>query len=113
MLDASADTPQPKFRKDYRRPDYSIDSVDLRFELGEDATIVHATLAVRRTDGAAGAPLVLDGEALKTLSIAIDGRTLAQGEYSLTPTSLTIPDPGERFELRTVVEIQPQKEQPK
>ncbi|PCC74095.1 aminopeptidase N [Nannocystis exedens] len=101
--------PQPIFRKDYRRPDYTIDRVDLRFELGEDVTRVHATLTVRRMDGTPeGAPLVLDGENLAHVSVALDGRELSAGEYFVTPTSLTIPAPGAGFTLATVVEIKPQ-----
>ena len=101
--------PQPIYRKDYRRPDFTIDRVDLRFELGEDVTRVHATLAVRRAaDAPAGAPLVLDGEQLTLVSAAKDGRALAAGEYEATPGRLVLPDPGAAFELATVVEIRPQ-----
>ncbi|MCY1004402.1 aminopeptidase N [Nannocystis pusilla] len=101
--------PQPIFRKDYRRPDYTIDRVDLRFELGEETTRVHATLTVRRLDGAPqAAPLVLDGENLRHVSVALGGRELSAGEYVVSPTSLTIPAPGAAFTLATVVEIRPQ-----
>ncbi|MCY1064492.1 aminopeptidase N [Nannocystis sp. RBIL2] len=101
--------PQPIFRKDYRRPDYTIDRVDLRFELGEEVTRVHATLTVRRLDGASeAAPLVLDGENLSHVSVALDGRELAEGEYVVSPTSLTVPAPRAAFTLATVVEIRPQ-----
>jgi aminopeptidase N len=101
--------PQPIFRKDYRRPDFTIDRVDLRFELGEEITTVHATLAVRRADDTpAGAPLVLDGENLELVRVALDGRELPPTAYSVGPASLTIPDPGAAFELRTEVRIRPQ-----
>ena len=102
--------PQPIYRKDYRRPDFTIDRVELRFVLGEDVTTVHATLAVRRlADAPAGAPLVLDGERLSLVRVAKDGRALAEGEYTVTPTGLVLPDPGAAFELATVVEIKPQE----
>ena len=101
--------PQPIYRRDYRGPSFLIDRVDLHFELGETETVVHATLAVRRAPGtAADAPLVLDGEALKLLALAVDGRPLGADEYALTPTTLTIPGVGAAFELRSRVEIRPQ-----
>ncbi|WAS90635.1 aminopeptidase N [Nannocystis punicea] len=101
--------PQPIFRKDYRRPDYTIDRVDLRFELGEDVTRVHAALTMRRMDDAPeGAPLVLDGENLSLVRVALDDRALSPGEYVLGPTSLTILAPGASFTLATLVEIKPQ-----
>ncbi|MDC0723622.1 aminopeptidase N [Nannocystis bainbridge] len=101
--------PQPIFRKDYRRPDYTIDRVDLRFELGEEVSRVHATLSMRRTDAAAAAaPLVLDGENLVLVRVALDGRELSAGDYDLGPTTLTIRDPGAEFTLSTLVEIRPQ-----
>src|SRR5690606_28641079 len=59
-------------------------------------------------DAAAGAPLVLDGEALTLVQINIDGQELAASDYTVSPTSLTIPDPGPAFSLTTVVEIRPQ-----
>ncbi|MBZ5715797.1 aminopeptidase N [Nannocystis pusilla] len=110
MTEAKPGTaPQPIFRKDYRRPDYTIDRVDLRFELGENFTTVHASLAVRRMhDTPAGAPLVLDGENLVLKRVAIDGRELPADHYVAGPTSLTIADPGAAFTLTTVVEIRPQ-----
>jgi aminopeptidase N len=102
-------TPQPIYRADYRAPSFLIDRVDLRFELGESVTRVHATLAVRRAEGTpAAAPLVLDGEALVLLELSIDGRRLGPDDYALTPTTLTIPAVGDAFELRSLVEIRPQ-----
>ena len=110
MTAAEASTvPQPIFRKDYRRPDFWIDRVDLRFELGESVTAVHATLAIRRAeDTPADAPLVLDGEMLKLVHIAVDGRPLAADAYTLGDTTLTIPTSAAALELHTVVEIYPQ-----
>ena len=108
MLEPSA-APRPIFRSDYRPPEFLIDRVDLRFELDEAVTTVHATLAVRRAEGTpAGAPLVLDGESLTLVRVAIDGQTLPAGAYAVSPTHLTIAAPPAAFELTTVVEIRPQ-----
>ncbi len=108
---SSAGTKSPPVihRSDYRRPDFEIDRVDLRFVLGESHTSVHATLAIRRAAGAAAdAPLVLDGESLVLRELAIDGQPLAPAAYTVTPETLTIPGVGAAFELRSVVEIRPQ-----
>ena len=44
----AAAAPQTIRLEDYRPPAHLIDSVDLRFELGEDGTRVRARSAVRR-----------------------------------------------------------------
>ncbi len=106
---SAASQANPIHRADYRGPDFLIDRVDLRFELGESVTLVHAVLAIRRAEGTpAHAPLVLDGEALKLLDLAIDGRKLGPDDYALTKATLTIPGVGAAFELRSRVEIRPQ-----
>ena len=57
--------------KDYRAPDYRISEIALDFILDPQATRVTATSKVART-GAAGAPLVLNGEHMMLVSAAID-----------------------------------------
>ncbi|MBL8972406.1 MAG: aminopeptidase N, partial [Myxococcales bacterium] len=104
-----AKQPQVIRREDYRPPAFVIDRVELRFELEEDVSRVHATLAIRRAPGtAADAPLVLDGEHLVLVSAAIDGRALAADEYVQAAETLTIAGVPDAFELRTVVAIKPQ-----
>ncbi|HEY6578176.1 MAG TPA: aminopeptidase N, partial [Rhizomicrobium sp.] len=91
---------------DYRPPDYRVRETALDFSLHPEATRVTVRMQVERS-GNAPAPLVLDGEQLKLVSIALDGRPLADGEYVLTPESLTIADPPARFALEIVTEIAP------
>ncbi len=105
--------PVTVYRKDYRSPEYTIETVDLDFELGEEHTTVRAVLGVRRAaspdGGAAGAPLVLEGEELDLRGLKVDGRALAPSEYSVDATGkLTLPRVPERFRLETEVRIQPQ-----
>jgi aminopeptidase N len=71
--------PKSILRSAYRPPDYGIDAVDLAFDLGESETFVEARLDVRRRGDAGrdAPPLVLDGEDLELLEIAVDGRPLA------------------------------------
>jgi len=102
------DAPQPKFRKDYLPPNFQVDSVALEFDLEEEQTIVRAKIAMARS-GAAGAPLVLNGEELETLSVAIDGVNRSSDGYALDGEELTIPDVPDRFTLETTVRIHPEK----
>ncbi len=106
--------PETVLRSDYRVPEYLIESVALRFELGEDETRVEACLDVRRREdlpgdrGAGPVPLSLDGEDLELLEIEIDGRSLAGTEYRVESDRLTIDAPPARFVLRTLVAIHPE-----
>ncbi|MFT6581179.1 MAG: aminopeptidase N [Alphaproteobacteria bacterium] len=94
---------------DYAPPPYTIDAIDLSFELGEDETRVAACLTVRRQPGAAtGAPLVLDGQGMTLISVSIDGVALESHAYAVTPDSLVIGNPPANFTLATETLIQPQ-----
>jgi aminopeptidase N len=95
-------------RADYRRPAWWIDAVELEFDLIERATVVHARLAVRRSEDApADSLLKLDGEALELLSVAIDGRPLSPGEYSLDDASLSLLGVPERAVVTTISRLDP------
>jgi aminopeptidase N len=107
----SAEKPQVVHRRDYRPPDYRIESVDLDFDLREDETFVRARLAIHREPVALGdvPPLVLAGQGLETLSLAIDGRRLDAREYGIEDEALEIPAPPERFTLESLVRIHPER----
>jgi aminopeptidase N len=94
--------------KDYRAPDYRIESIELDFVLEPAATKVTAISKVTRS-GVGVAPLVLDGEALKLVSVAIDGHKLDQGAYALGEDKLTLHAPPAQFTLEIVTEIAPDK----
>jgi aminopeptidase N len=102
--------PKSILRSAYRPPDYGIEAVELAFDLGESETFVDARLDVR-CRGEAGReapPLVLDGEDLELLEIAVDGRPLAAREYQVDENGLSIFGLPERCELRTRVRIHPE-----
>ncbi|MFG1298620.1 aminopeptidase N [Xanthobacter sp. V3C-3] len=86
--------PQPVRLSDYRPPDWLVDTVDLDFALHPSQTRVTARLALRRNpDGAAGAPVVLDGDGLTLVRLAIDGKPLAGSSFEATPDRLTLSHP--------------------
>lgn len=80
--------------EDYRPSDHLIDRVDLDVVLHPTATRVVSRLSLRPNPaGRIGSPLVLDGEDLVLVRIALDGRVLDAGSFSVDATGLTIADP--------------------
>ncbi|HEY1426522.1 MAG TPA: hypothetical protein VGF50_07610, partial [Caulobacteraceae bacterium] len=76
------DTPQPIRLADYTPPDFLVDEVSLDFDLAPSKTRVKAKLAVRR-NGEHERPLKFNGERLKPISVAIDGRVLTEAERAI------------------------------
>jgi aminopeptidase N len=101
------ETPQPIRLSDYRPPAFLVDELHLTFVLEPNTTRVKAKLAVRR-NGDHAEPLVFNGERLKAVSVAIDGRALGEGELTIDAEFLTIPDCPDAFSLETEVEIDPE-----
>ena len=101
-------TPEPIRLADYTPPDFTVDEVDLRFDLDPEATRVTAVMQVHRNpEVRSGAPLVLDGEYLTLISAAIDGTELRSGAYRIDNGRLVIPEAPGRFELTVVSECHP------
>ncbi len=85
------DTPPLIHLKDYRPPDYLVDSVDLDVRLDPERTEVRSVLRIRpNPDGKKHAPLVLDGEDLELVSIALDGISLTEKAYTPGNARLTL-----------------------
>ena len=84
------DTAQPIRLKDYRPPDWLVETVELDVSLHPTQTKVRATLALKPNPEAAAAPLVLDGDGLTLVSLKLDGAALPAESYVATPDSLTI-----------------------
>lgn len=105
-------TEQPKMiaLSDYRLPDYLIDETHLTFELHESYALVHARLLMQRNPGLESSlpPLVLDGQQLELVDIAVDGHQLTAVEYKLTDSHLQLQPKQSAFELTTTVRIEPQ-----
>ncbi|AYN26839.1 membrane alanyl aminopeptidase [Buttiauxella ferragutiae ATCC 51602] len=96
--------PQAKYRHDYRAPDYTITDIDLTFDLDAAKTLVTAISQITR-QGAAGAPLRLDGEDLTLVSVAVNGTTWE--DYRQDEGALIIESLPETFTLTIVNEISP------
>src|SRR5690606_31664955 len=105
-------TEQPKtiYLKDYQVPDYLIDETTLTFELYEDHSLVHAQLVMRRNpEAGAGLPaLVLHGQDMELLSLSLDDRPLAAGDYQVGDGTLTLQPDAASFTLDSSVRIHPE-----
>jgi aminopeptidase N len=101
--------PQIVRLQDYTPPAFLIDTVHLHVDIRDDHVRVHARLAARRNPASPDrqAPLVLDGDELVHESVAIDGRTPADGEITLEPHRLVIHRVPDAFLCETVVRIDP------
>ena len=97
--------PRPIRLKDYRPPDWIIETADLDVSLDPTATTVRAKLKLK--PNGTPAPLVLDGDELKLRSLSLDGRPLPSESFVATPERLTIAQPPNRpftLEIETVID---------
>nr|VFK56550.1 MAG: aminopeptidase N [Candidatus Kentron sp. TUN] len=112
----STRTPKTIYRKDYTPPNYLVDQVALKFELGEEETIVSSRLVIRRnlattdreTAPQEAVPLILNGHGLILDSVSLDDKLMGADDYSVDTEYLTIPSVPEHFTLNIVNRIRPQ-----
>ncbi len=104
-----SETPTTIKLEDYQPPAYRIETANLNVLLDPTATKVISELKIaRRPDTKPGAPLILDGDNLKLLSIAVDGQTLQSNAYDVTPSALELTPPtGDTFTLTITTELNP------
>ncbi|WP_166038368.1 aminopeptidase N [Sphingosinicella sp. YJ22] len=104
MLDARsapAAPPAATRREDYRPPAWAVPEIALEFELGAERTIVRSRLTVERNGDA---PLTLNTEAGKILSVKVDG---APVDAQPADDKLVIPLTGAAHVVETETEISP------
>src|SRR5687767_2263279 len=108
MRDAA---PQAINLKDYTPPAFLIAQVALDVDIRQAQATVRATLTMARNPAHPGGdvPLLLDGENLELLSVAVDGRRLGASEFAATATHLAITRVPTSFTLETVVRFDPWK----
>jgi len=101
-------TPRSIHLSEYTPPDYLVECVDLHFSLHESETIVLSVLKMRRRDGVSSKqPVVLNGESLHLISVALDERELDKSEYKLDEHQLVIKQVPDNFILQIKTEINP------
>jgi aminopeptidase N len=105
----TAGTPRTTHLKDYRPPDYRVETVNLQFDLDESRTTVKSLLTMvcchDRCEGIH--PLVLFGKDLKLLGMKLDGQALDEKHYKIEGETLTILPVPDRFVLEIETECNP------
>ncbi|MCO8045521.1 aminopeptidase N [Acinetobacter bohemicus] len=96
---------QTIYLKDYQKPVFVVDSIDLNIQVYEDHTLVSSKLVMqRRTEG----PLVLLGRDLELQSIRLNGQQLTEKDYQLDSEQLVITQAPDQAVIETVVKIHPE-----
>ena len=105
----TSESPKVVLRSDYEVPAFLVDNVALEFDLEPDATRVKSRLQCRRNEHCSKSndPLVLDGEDLKLNGVWVDGKQLGEDQFSATPSSLTISEVPDEFQVEVEVTIAP------
>ncbi len=96
--------------KNYQKPAYTIDSVDLSVSLDPKKTSVVSKVVYRRAvNTAAGTPLVLDGDELQFQSVRLNGEEPDDNSYSAREDGFELfaPPQNETFELEIITICSP------
>lgn len=100
--------PRAVHLNDYAPPPFDVPETALTFDIGDGVTRVTNRMRVVRGNGAADAPLVLDGRDLELLEVAVDGTVLSGNQYRVDDESLTVFDVPDEAEVRVVTAIRPE-----
>ena len=91
---------------DYLPPNFTIETVDLTFELSDDKTLVTSHLSIKRT-GNAQANLLLNGQQLTLVKLALNNTPLGADNYRVDESHLEVFTTQNSFTLTVVTEINP------
>jgi len=97
---------QTKYRKDYQKSVFTIEHVELDFDLRENVTHVTSRLSICR-QGHGDNMLVLQGHDMTLRSVALDGEILQAADYELTDKSLSLKNLPDRCEILIRNDIDP------
>ena len=96
---------QTIYLKDYQKPAFLVDSINLDIQVYADHTIVNAILEMQRqTEG----DLVLLGRDLELKTIHLNGQQLTENDYQLDAEQLVIQNAPDRARIETQVVIHPE-----
>ena len=108
MADAAAEPKAPPVfrREDYKPFAWLVPETQLAFELGLERTRVTATLSVARNPAAApSATILLNGDGLVPLSVAVDGEL--SPSWTVQEGNLILSLPGDSHQITVVTEVDP------
>ena len=96
---------QTIYLKDYKKPSFLVDAVELDIQVYADYTQVGATLKMQRQTAG---DLVLLGRDLELKSIILNGNELSEIDYQLDSEQLRIANAPDQVTLETIVIIHPE-----
>ena len=96
---------QTVYLKDYQKPSYVVDSIDLDIQVFDDYTHVNTKLVMQRQTAG---DLVLLGRDLELKSISINGEVLSADAYRLDAEQLRISNAPDQAVIETQVVIHPE-----
>ncbi|MBF0236112.1 MAG: aminopeptidase N [SAR324 cluster bacterium] len=107
MISAS---PKTFLLKDYAPPAWLVDTIDLVFDLREDATLVTSTMKMNRNPEARSSSrsLVLDGRQMELVSLRLNEQELPPEAYVVDEETLTIATVPDSFVLIIQSRIHPE-----
>ncbi|MCH7388017.1 aminopeptidase N [Acinetobacter modestus] len=96
---------QTIYLKDYQKPSFLVESINLNIQVYDDHTIVDSTLVMKRQTAG---ELVLLGRDLELKSVQLNGQTLSAEQYHLDTEQLVITDAPDQVILKIQVIIHPE-----
>lgn len=96
---------QTIYLKDYQKPSFVVDSIDLNIQVYDDHTLVSSKLEMQRQTAG---DLVLLGRDLELQSIQLNGQPLNESDYILDAEQLVISNAPDQATIETVVKIHPE-----
>ncbi|HQT27393.1 MAG TPA: aminopeptidase N, partial [Burkholderiales bacterium] len=94
--------------KDYAPPPFLVDQIDLKFDIHENYTLVHARMLVSRNMANPGKDMRLDGQELELEEVILNGSALTPEGYKLDEEGITIHDVPDEFTLEIANVIHPE-----
>lgn len=96
---------QTIYLKDYQKPSFLVESINLNIQVYDDHTIVDSRLVMKRQTAG---ELVLLGRDLELKSVQLNGQTLSAEQYHLDTEQLVITDAPDEVIVQTQVIIHPE-----
>ncbi|WP_291360053.1 MULTISPECIES: aminopeptidase N [Acinetobacter] len=96
---------QTIYLKDYQKPSFVVDSIDLNIQVYDDHTLVSSKLEMQRQTAG---DLVLLGRDLELQSIQLNSQPLNASDYILDAEQLVISNAPDQATIETVVKIHPE-----
>lgn len=93
------------YLKNYQLPAFAVTSMSLQFDLFDDHALVRSDMVLQRQHPGA---LILNGDGLELVSIAMNTQQLDASEYRLLDGDLILDDCPAELSLRIVTRIRPQ-----